>query len=209
MRRCPLPLFRLFALASLLVVVTCRSNYASKYDDRFRHYNREQNEQQDDQDHDYGFQRVAREREGHLSNDYLKGKFGMTSDKRTPTFKSFQPGYKFQFLYDSQTTSGYAPWVSVQRAMGRFQALATFEAIGPGEASMQLSECLIGQLNGQSPTAGVWNPGQLLPVRVFESVMHFSHVQLEQPVRFTYSRDGIHHIYFDPMEPAWSRNYKK
>uniref|UniRef100_A0A183C2S8 Vitellogenin domain-containing protein n=1 Tax=Globodera pallida TaxID=36090 RepID=A0A183C2S8_GLOPA len=57
--------------------------------------------------------------------------------------------------------------------------------------------------------AGVWNPGQLLPVRVFESVMHFGHVQLEQPVRFTYSRDGIHHIYFDPMEPAWSRNYKK
>ncbi|KAL3089497.1 hypothetical protein niasHS_006881 [Heterodera schachtii] len=136
-------------------------------------------------------------------------RFGAFDKRKTKPIKSFQPGFVFQFRYDSQTTSGYAPWVSVQRAMGRFQALVSFEMVQPGEAKMQLSECLVGHLNGHPPSDVAWNPAHLLPVGEFESVTQFSQVHLERPIRFTFSREGVHNVFFEPMESAWSRNIKK
>lgn len=145
-----------------------------------------------------------------------------TSSKRHPKVQSgghqhplsppaFASGREYRFRYDAQVSSGYASWVSTQRAMGRLQAQVSVTFKSGSEAVLRMSECRYGQLNG-FPHIEEWNPARIQPMNIFESVgtdgAKFND-QLEMPIQFKYEDGLVTKIFFRDDEPAWSKNIKK
>lgn len=138
---------------------------------------------------------------------------GDISTTLTPTY---QQGREYCFIYKSQVSTGYAPWVSAQRAMTRLQCKTCMAIQSADEFVLRMEKCRLGQRNDEPGRweEQPWNGGvEILPMGAFQPVDRQTARQikekLELPVQFNYIDGSVERLQFHQDDQPWSKNIKK
>lgn len=119
-------------------------------------------------------------------------------------------GYEYRFHYDTQTASGYVPWVSTQNAIGRLQMDIRILMREDNQAVFQMENIQEGERHSNGP----WNTAEIMPMDAFKTTFRSGEERknlklLELPVEFSYNRGIISNVKFFENEQTWSKNIKK
>lgn len=116
-----------------------------------------------------------------------------------------KPQHEYRFNYDVQLNTGFAPWISAQKAAQRMYSEVRVQFVSEHSAIMRMEHIRVGTVNTELDS------NTIKPIQAFETETIESEKleQLKKPVQFTLGDGIIERIHFDKEEPVWSRNIKK
>jgi hypothetical protein len=120
--------------------------------------------------------------------------------------KPFQSGYEYVYRYDVQTSTGFSPEISQQKASTRLHSAVRVSFRGDQQAVLRMEHIRLGQLQEE-----IYNPEHVQPWNRFQSVAIPSE-QMEKlllPVGFSYSEGAVENIHFHTDDDSWSKNIKR
>lgn len=127
----------------------------------------------------------------------------------------FEVDSRFTFHYDTQVSSGYAPWVSKQRAWSRFQADAHVQVKKSAAGGVAAVLWLQNPEDREFSEPIDWDSATIQSFEGFERKQR-NQSQTEEfrdilslPVEFNYAQGRVSKLRFAKEEEQWSKNIKK